>query len=57
MSMKYRGWVIEETPCYPCKWRIYKAGCAKSNGTCWFYRTVEEAKEAINARKEKTKGG
>ena len=56
MSMKYRGWVIEETPCYPCKWRIYKAGCAKSNGTCWFFRTVEDAKEAINKRKEKTNG-
>lgn len=40
-------YVIEETPCYPNKWKVVGIGQVHSNATFLYHKTIEEAKAQI----------
>ena len=40
-------YIIKETPCYPCKWKVVRLGYKEDNATYRYHRTYKEAMEQI----------
>jgi hypothetical protein len=47
-SVGYRGWIIVDTPCYPCRYKVYHPGFEQDNATWRYHRTTVDARQCID---------
>jgi hypothetical protein len=46
--MKYKGWNIIETACFPNAFQVHKLGWKPDNGSCYFHPSIKTAKAFID---------
>lgn len=46
--LRYRGWLIKDTPCFPCRWKVWDPNYATDNATWRYHETVKAAQACID---------